>query len=664
MLCFQFPILTFSNQEYKIHLQVKNWFYVSCDESENYTLNIRRSEAGSWETFHLIKSDHGSFQLRYKNKYVGCLNNDSIVLAHDDIHDFYFKAINLSPGKKVLKTAQNKYVGISEFSLFCTTDSLKATPFYIKEKMAIGLSPLPNRSLVFLISSLIFIAFSVYFFINNTSLYALVFLIIGGFLLRCFMITLNDFLWLWDEQYHALVAKNLIGNPLKPVLVKNPVLTYDIGTWTNNHVWLHKFPAFLWPMAMSIKTFGLEAWAVRLPSVIFSTFCIYLLYDIGSMLMCKKRAYISALMYTVSIFGLELVSGFYGMDHNDTAFFCFVTASYWAYVKYIHTKYLYKWALMSGIFIGLAVLTKWLMGFLVFIPWSINLLWIDIKNKTAWKHIISSFIISAIISGAWILYIFTVYPFEANFEFSQMAKHFNEVIEGHSGTITYHFEKMTTLYNVHYLVIISMVAIFIYSLHEKRHKIFTSVIFVFCYVFFSISSTKLPAYPYIVGSIVIISISNTLYMGLKILEKSSPNILITKIILFVALGGITWYFLDFNKIQNNHVYQKHSASENILQQEKLKLIYEGFSNEKFSNTILINCPKYHMASCMFFSNVYVAYDFIPTNEELHEILSMEKKVICFEFEKQPIPEYISKNPNIEIMDINAAFYPNELKQLQ
>jgi len=51
-------------------------------------------------------------------------------------------------------------------------------------------------------------------------------LVIAGFLLRCFMIS-DPYLHEWDERYHALVAKNMIDDPFKPTLYKNPVLPFD-----------------------------------------------------------------------------------------------------------------------------------------------------------------------------------------------------------------------------------------------------------------------------------------------------------------------------------------------------------------------------------------------------------------------------------------------------
>ena len=40
----------------------------------------------------------------------------------------------------------------------------------------------------------------------------------------------------WDERFHALVAKNLIADPLKPTLYRSPAVAFDYRDWTSNHV--------------------------------------------------------------------------------------------------------------------------------------------------------------------------------------------------------------------------------------------------------------------------------------------------------------------------------------------------------------------------------------------------------------------------------------------
>src|SRR5690554_3270454 len=80
---------------------------------------------------------------------------------------------------------------------------------------------------------------SVLLFHSKKDKSALITLVCGIVMLGFFMANLDPFLVLWDEQYHALVAKNIVSNPLKPMLYADPVLPYDFADWTKNHIWLH-----------------------------------------------------------------------------------------------------------------------------------------------------------------------------------------------------------------------------------------------------------------------------------------------------------------------------------------------------------------------------------------------------------------------------------------
>src|SRR5215218_5402134 len=79
--------------------------------------------------------------------------------------------------------------------------------------------------------------------------------VIAGFLLRADA-ACQWSLHIWDESFHALVASNLRDAPFQPMLYAHPAVAYDPLDWMSNHVWLHKPPAALWLMALSLKVFG------------------------------------------------------------------------------------------------------------------------------------------------------------------------------------------------------------------------------------------------------------------------------------------------------------------------------------------------------------------------------------------------------------------------
>ncbi len=121
-----------------------------------------------------------------------------------------------------------------------------------------------------LIGSLFFLVGSYVGWRQQRPAQALLLLMGAAFLLRLTMIGLDPFLHDWDERYHALVARNLMDAPLRPMLRAIPALPYNYKAWCCNHVWLHKQPLFLWQMALAMKVFGTNVVALRLPSALLA----------------------------------------------------------------------------------------------------------------------------------------------------------------------------------------------------------------------------------------------------------------------------------------------------------------------------------------------------------------------------------------------------------
>ena len=64
-------------------------------------------------------------------------------------------------------------------------------------------------------------------------------LLLSAFLIRLLMISLDPFLQNWDERFHALVAKNMMEHPFKPMLIAHPVFPYHYQERWNSHIWVH-----------------------------------------------------------------------------------------------------------------------------------------------------------------------------------------------------------------------------------------------------------------------------------------------------------------------------------------------------------------------------------------------------------------------------------------
>src|SRR4030095_4606058 len=152
---------------------------------------------------------------------------------------------------------------------------------------------------------------------------ALILLLAASLLLRMFAAG-DLYLHEWDERYHMLVAKHLIQDPLRPVLYADPVLDYDYRNWTVNHVWLHKPPLALWLMALAMNIAGVNEVAARVPSLVLSTFGVYLTFLTGRVLFGPTVGLSAAALQGMNGLLLDLAAGRRASDHVDTTLLFFV----------------------------------------------------------------------------------------------------------------------------------------------------------------------------------------------------------------------------------------------------------------------------------------------------------------------------------------------------
>lgn len=258
-----------------------------------------------------------------------------------------------------------------------------------------------------------------------------------------FMAGLDPFLNLWDEQFHALVAKHLSVDPLFPKLYPEPVLEHDHRNWTSSYIWLHKEPLFLWQMALSIGFFGTNELAVRLPTVLMHAITVLFIYRIGRIMVNRMTGFYGALLYGVAYFPLILIVGQVPTDHNDIAFVFYVTCSFWGCFEYQRSKKS-GWLIVIGVASAGAVLVKWLMGFLVFVTWALSVLIVKGRDRfrfSSYYPLFGAALIAVLISLPWQLYIYSAFPELASYEMTQKAMHFSKAVEDHTGGFAFHFTK-------------------------------------------------------------------------------------------------------------------------------------------------------------------------------------------------------------------------------
>lgn len=460
-------------------------------------------------------------------------------------------------------------------------------------------------------------------------------LTIAGFFVRLYMAHVDPFLHIWDERFHALVARNMTDNPFVPMLRAKPVFPADPTSWTQGHIWLHKQPLFMWQMAISMKVFGVTEYAVRYPSVIMGTLMIPMVYQVVHFISNdKKVSLIAAGLFCCSNFHLELVGGMRSMDHNDLALEFYVLASIWSLVMYEKTGKKY-WIILIGLFSGGAILTKWLIGLFVFLLWGAKII-LQVKakdSKSEIVHFLLALLVCCLVFVPWQLYIMHRFPVEAAYEYSFNRRHITEAIEGHSGTIFFYLERFPQLFGEGiFLLIFPGIYLFIKLKKNKQYAIpiLLGVLFVFSFFSFFVKS-KVISHMFFVAPFMLMFMA---YCISFLIQKIRRNYLVVPFL--IGVGVLSCKPEKIMLEQSNNNKERNKDLDNSAVYKKL--------NSKLPNnvSIVVNVPD--CISLMFYNKRLTAY------ETFSEVQIEELK-------KQKLPIAVFKNVNDKQVPFYILDYP-------
>jgi 4-amino-4-deoxy-L-arabinose transferase len=349
---------------------------------------------------------------------------------------------------------------------------------------------LPGTGILVVTALLLFYAFRHYR--SGRIQASLALILFAGLLLRLF-VSADFYLHEWDERYHALVAKNMMEHPFKPLLYVEPLLPYDFKDWTSNHVWVHKQPFPLWAMAGSMHLFGVNEIALRIPSILLSTAAVYLTFLIGSYFFGKTAGLWAAFFHSINGLIIELTGGRVATDHYDTIFLFFIELAILFSLLLVKKDRL-AYALLAGLSMGIAILTKWLPALIVVPVWLACSLG---REKPEWKKLtwqLAVMLLAAVaVALPWQFYIHAQFPQEAQWESDYNWRHFTEVIEGHEESFLKHFGNMPRIWGE---LIYLPVLWFFYSLAKRWdwNKAALAIWVFVPFLFFSFARTKMQAY--------------------------------------------------------------------------------------------------------------------------------------------------------------------------
>ena len=243
----------------------------------------------------------------------------------------------------------------------------------------------------------------------------------------------------WDESFHTLAAHNLLKHPLKFTLIDQPWLPYDYKNWGGNHVWLHKPPFSMWAIALFFWAFGVNALALRLPSLLLSGGAVIWTYLIGKELSDRRAGLIAAFWAAFNPCTYQLVHGYLFSDHVDIALLFWVCASSYWLVRGLQTGRL-RYHGLCGVAQGFGYLSKSYLGFLALGIWLA--MWFLTRVRflsqdeihISYRHLLVQ--IAAILGMVtpWLTYAFIKYPREFIHENWHVLAHLNSDIESWGAT--------------------------------------------------------------------------------------------------------------------------------------------------------------------------------------------------------------------------------------
>ncbi len=504
------------------------------------------------------------------------------------------------------------------------------------------MNPFLQYNAIFFACGLLLLIVSIVFHVLEKEKPAFFFLVLSSFFLFLFGAFLFDFLNIWDERFHALVGKNLMYHPLKPTLYDDPVVLMQYTWWDKAHIWLHKQPFSLWQIALSYKILGVNVYALRLPSVILSTLLVCIAYRCGKIVGNKNIGYYTGLLFLSSPYLILLVSGYAQLDHNDVSFLAYISFSIWAWLEYRRSNNKW-WLLLIGVFSGFAILTKWLVGLLIYLIWGIESIY---KNKFQLKKygdVLLALIITVVIALPWQLFVLYAYPEDAKAEHQYNFDHLFIPLEGHGGGLDYHFNQIKLLFGRFVpILIIPALVVFYFKIPDKKlyGALLLSSILVF--LFFTFTATKMPSFTLVIALPVFISLAFLINYLLGLFNKLGIPRVLKKCLIAVFLLALAIWRIDIPTLQKKHgFFGKQDECSQLL--AKNTRIFQKLQLP--SNAILFNLKGRHNIEAMFFTGL-PAYNFIPTEEQYLDLKNKNRLVAIFKGPNDSIPAFLLKDPQL------------------
>ncbi|RYE25297.1 MAG: glycosyltransferase family 39 protein [Sphingobacteriales bacterium] len=190
----------------------------------------------------------------------------------------------------------------------------------------------------------------------------------------------------WDEINFAECAREMI--------VSHDYLRVQIDF---QPFW-EKPPLFIWLQVLSMKIFGVNEYAARFPNALTGVITLVTLFHVGKKVVNERMATWWVLLYAAT----WLPHFYFKTGIIDPVFNLFIFLAFYQVYQLRHTDRKMLHAILGGIFIGLAVLTKGPVALLVaMLALGVYIIW----NKGFWgisiAHLAIVVVVALLTTGVW-----------------------------------------------------------------------------------------------------------------------------------------------------------------------------------------------------------------------------------------------------------------------
>ncbi|HYB11980.1 MAG TPA: glycosyltransferase family 39 protein [Myxococcota bacterium] len=318
----------------------------------------------------------------------------------------------------------------------------------------------------------------------------------------------------WDERYHAVVARHLMDHPLEPTLFEHPLHEVPPEQWLESRVWLTHPTLAMQLMALSMSAFGVDEFAMRVPSLVVSTLSVLLTFLLGRRLLGPSGGLVAAGFHAWHESAALWAGGLRSADHVDTLMAFLVElgvlAALWAADDHEPPRPS-RWgkAALVGAISGLAFLTKEGGAFVTPAVFFFALLARGgpARNLQRWISLVAlpalACAVGVLVVLPWYLHLAHAFPAEFAWLRGRSLHYFLEPVDKHAGSWTWYFGNLTYDYGL--LAPIPLVAFVVHGFSQRRDWLPVVGWFFLTYGIYTLAATKMRGYVFPAAPVVFLS---------------------------------------------------------------------------------------------------------------------------------------------------------------